>query len=554
MQCLHGQDYDRNWVMGFTNLVLKFNEDSFEVDSSSIIYRSNYFLNSSCSMSDTNGLRFFSDGAKAYDKYGGVMQNGDKFFLSQSDLQNTFSDTSVGHIILNNPICLPYCEVGDSFIVIHKSLNDTVPSHDVFYSVVDMKENNGLGKVVTTSQSMARRMSGSNITACKHANGKDWWIVGRMTNSNKYVKWLFNSNGNLSVVDTQSVGSIYSNPDFLVQNIFSERGDVFVTGGQYQTAIMQFDRCSGVLQFKDSISAPYDSLYNGITGMQLSKSGRYLYITRYNTLSQYNLNASDVNASYVELVDLRIHNIYRKLQHMQTTPNGKIFIAGYGSPIPFSIINYPDSAGFSCGLDTFVLPFNNSLSTSGMPTYPHYRTPPVEVWQAGAGNSREVCDSIITANGVTLGKPHVNGVSYQWSSPTNINFSSTAPQPTVQPTGTTTYIVHLQDTVSTYYSCTERWDTVTITVVQSCVSSVGHSPATGGGFKVYPNPASDQVSITAEVKGKWQLTDALGRVVVEQQIEQGTTTIATEQLAAGVYYYLFTTSQKVQQYGKLVKQ
>jgi hypothetical protein len=115
----------------------------------------------------------------------------------------------------------------------------------------------------------------------------------------------------------------------------------------------------------------------------------------------------------------------------------------------------------------------------------------------------------------------------------------------------TTYIIHMLGQDSTCAGYLPSSDTLRVRFYDPNGIT---QPETATLLKIYPNPAAYQVSITAEVKGKWQLTDALGRVVVEQEIEHGTTSIATEQLAAGVYYYVFTTSQKVQQYGKLVKQ
>lgn len=554
------QLHDANWVFCKPNIILRFDSTGFVVDSFTLTNRTIDFFNSNASFSNVEGeLLFLSNGYRVYDRNGNNMQDGNTLVLSNVEKGQAGTDTSSGSGTIANPVVIPIGNSDDRFLMVRKSV--TGVAHDIYTYTIDMKENNELGRVVISNNLIAKDMSGSSIGACKHANGQWWWLIARRVNSNQYIKWLVKENGLIETIDTQATGPVLTGFDYFTQNVFSIRGDKFVTGNSHDYIVtFDFDRCTGQLNFRDSLpKPPLDTLFfSGNSGLQLSPNGRFLYASRYLYLHQYDLEAQDVKSSAVLLADLDSTTWFsftgKPISYMQLAPDGKIYIDGYGSPIELSVINHPDSGGIACGLDTFKIGFPDSQNWSGMPTYPHYRTPPVEVWQAGAGNSREVCDSIITANGVTLGKPHVNGVKYTWSSPSNTNFSSTAPQPTVQPTGTTTYIVHLQDTVSTYYSCTERWDTVTITVVQSCISSVGSSPATDGGFKVYPNPASDQVSITAEVKGKWQLIDALERVVVEQEIEHGTTTIATEQLAAGVYYYVFTTSQKVQQYGKLVKQ
>lgn len=479
--------------------------------------------------------------------------------LSTYDLSIAFSDTTWGAGMVNNPIAIPL--QGNRYFFLHKSVNDTTLSDDVFISIIDMNANGGMGEVVSLNNCLARFASQGCLAVHKHADGIRWWIISRIVNSNKYRKWLLMQDGSIAEQDTQAIGIVYNLPDYFSQSVFNETGNIIVTGSNPEPpTVFGFDRCTGLLSLIDTIRNPADTLFNRMVGAQFSPSGRYFYISRFNYIDQYDLLTTKIDSSRVRIADAS-KNIFfgdNKFQKMQLAPNGKIYIQGYGSPIPLSVIKKPDSLGIACQIDTFSIPFPDSEIWFGMPTYPHYRTPAAEVYQADAGNSREVCDSLIAANGVTLGTPHVAGVSYQWSSPQNATINSTQPQLNVQPTTTTTYILHIQDTANTYYSCTERWDTVTITVVQSCISGVGSSPfggqGAGGHVRLYPNPASDILTIDTEHPGTLTITNTLGQTVLQSEIVDRYSQIVSS-WPSGMYHYSFTfTNTKTAQHGKIVKQ
>ena len=56
-------------------------------------------------------------------------------------------------------------------------------------------------------------------------------------------------------------------------------------------------------------------------------------------------------------------------------------------------------------------------------------------------------------------------------------------------------------------------------------------------FKIYPNPASDNLTIqsTGSSLGNLKITDTLGKIVLEKQVQENQTTIDIQGLAAGVY-------------------
>jgi hypothetical protein len=48
-------------------------------------------------------------------------------------------------------------------------------------------------------------LSEGQLTACKHANGRDWWLLINKLNTNKYYKILVQPNS-IQLLDSQLVG------------------------------------------------------------------------------------------------------------------------------------------------------------------------------------------------------------------------------------------------------------------------------------------------------------------------------------------------------------
>ena len=55
-----------------------------------------------------------------------------------------------------------------------------------FVSIVDMSANNGHGRVISKNVPILRDTSlGMYAKACRHANGRDWWVIRLSKNLNK---------------------------------------------------------------------------------------------------------------------------------------------------------------------------------------------------------------------------------------------------------------------------------------------------------------------------------------------------------------------------------
>ncbi len=74
------------------------------------------------------------------------------------------------------------------------SINDSGTA--LLYSRIDMDEDNGLGAVVEKNQVvLTDTISATGLTATKHANGQDWWLLVFEANSKRLYRVLATPEG-----------------------------------------------------------------------------------------------------------------------------------------------------------------------------------------------------------------------------------------------------------------------------------------------------------------------------------------------------------------------
>ena len=144
--------------------------------------------------------------------------------------------------------------------------------------------------------------------------------------------------------------------------------------------------------------------------------------------------------------------------------------------------------------------------------------------------------AVLTANATA-------GTTYSWST------GSSATSVTVTPSQTTTYTV----------TATNACGTATATVVQNVSACVGiEEIAHAGEISIYPNPASDYVSISvpaniASANTTLEVTDAVGKLVMTETISRDITTLRLTELKEGVYFFKVITNNQPVKVGKVVK-
>ena len=247
-------------------------------------------------------------------------------------------------------------------------------------SKIDMTLDGGLGGITPDFKNVfliQDTLVWGRLTACKHTNGRDWWLISHKYFSNRYFKFLITPDTILGPY-SQDIGS-FIDFDIIGMCQFSPDGSKFACINPNDTLdIFNFDRCTGEFSEDVKILLP-DSLS---TSCSFSPNSRFLYVTQFEHLYQFDMWANDIPASmnviaeYDGWTDPQSANLPPYFSLNQLGPDGKIYICSWHSTRILHVINEPDSLGAACDFQqhSFQLPTANTV----VPNFPNYDLGPLQ--------------------------------------------------------------------------------------------------------------------------------------------------------------------------------
>jgi gliding motility-associated-like protein len=345
----------------------------------------------------------------------------------------------------------------------------------VAYSVVDMGLNGGLGDVVAAQKNIPLRANVTEkLTATRHTNGKDVWVIMHGYGNAEYYAYLVTCAGIgepvVSVVGREMVNSFSGDvADGWMQ--MSPQGDRLAATwandaipGEFHDQgcldVLRFNRTTGVLS--DPIMDTFSGGGFQSKGVCFSASGDRLYRTQVETYGmwsdpatwdvrsyvyQYDLTSSDPMGTEVRVAEHVLDNFMYSA--MQRSPAGRIII-GRVNGAGYSSINDPDQLGAACDFQEYGGSYMGfAMSYMSMPNVwdmhpPMNDAPPFSLADITLCNGESI--TIDTEYPVTT-----DGVSYIWS------------------TGDTSASIQVQEggiiSVEVGLPCVSYFDTVLVTIV-----------------------------------------------------------------------------------------
>jgi hypothetical protein len=289
-----------------------------------------------------------------------------------------------GHVITYGAVFLPYPGDSTKYILFHQtgdSLNN-VPSTELYHTVIDITLDNGLGGVTNQkNQILFNDTISWGLAACKHANGRDWWILAMKDASDISYKILLTPTGVASI----TTEPLNIDPAFgsSMQIGFSMDGTKFICsktdGGvikEHFVRILDFDRCSGTF----SNPRVFDVSGSIGWGLAFSPSGRFAYACSSNNIYQFDLDSLTIDtvATYDGFISPPGQSCCAtSFWNMYLAANGKIYITSGSSVQHLHEMNYPDSAGVACDVQQHALDLGSYLHLRAVPNHPNYNLGPV---------------------------------------------------------------------------------------------------------------------------------------------------------------------------------
>ena len=325
----------------------------------------------------TGNLQFSTSGMVLYDSAGNIMDNGDNLVDNEIYSQNApASYYTQGSLILPKGINGLYYVFVSTISDSTYNYNYTNPYGDfrfpydrLEYSIVDMNQNNGLGKVTVKRQKLLQGVAihKTMMQACRHSNGVDWWLLKQGEyDTNRIYRFLVKADTIEGPWMQDFAEPNYRSEDLTGQYAFNNDGTKFasVHGAPKMNKLFlaDFDRCTGELKNPQLINIPIDStsyapadnvgnLDSIKTGVCFSPNGQFIYISKWFNIYQYEYQEPDSMQAWYRVqhgFDTTLQE-FQRYGHLYNGMDKRMYI-GYqnGQAYEGSVINKPDIKGVGC--------------------------------------------------------------------------------------------------------------------------------------------------------------------------------------------------------------
>ncbi len=445
------------------------------------------------SIADASGnLLFYTDGVTVYNQSNAVMANG-------TGLNGTLTPTQ-SSIILKKP------GSATLYYIFTVTGNNNINFAGAHYSIVDMSLASGQGSVTIKNAVLSQNSMSEKLTATKHCNGVDWWVLYKENNYQNaqpfFRAYLLTSVGvNTTAVLSPSstwtsnvayydIGQMKLSPNGKKLGSALYNANINLMNNS-AFELYDFDNTTGVVSNSLALSVGNQTLVNawwGGYGCEFSPDGTKFYGSRlYNNvqnnggLFQWDLCAGSPQAIVASQTTIATPSINANwFASMQLGPDGKIYLARWGQSA-LAVINNPNALGLACNFVDLAQSISPNTSYYGLPNFPgsfFNQPPPQPPFTHTVSNSYGCQTASFTAPPIaqnfTLIGCAGNGFSltgFQWffgdpSSGANNTSTVTNPFHAYTSLGTYTAMLVLQ------YSCGGGTDTLkqVINVNQPCIS------------------------------------------------------------------------------------
>jgi len=338
-----GQNETKKWYFG-ANTGLNF----LSVPPATLAGSSMSTPEGCASIADINGnLLFYTNGMTIWDRNHAVMANGTGLLGHNSSSQSS--------------LILPLPGSTTLYYVFTNVGNNVFNLPNLNYSIVDITLSAGNGSVTTKNAMLSADPHTEMLTATRHCNGVDWWIVSHLRNSTVFLSFLLTSTG----ITGNSVLS-FAGPTLLSgfsQMKLSPNGRKLAMNVGGSVYLGEFDNATGQ-------TYGFNSLQNSSLGYgcEFSPDGGKLYTSAVNGIYQFNLCAGSLPAILSSSVAVYSQNA--AFGSFQLASNGKIYITYNTSTTSCHVINSPNNSGTACGFTTGAHQFLPTSIQAGLPNFP----------------------------------------------------------------------------------------------------------------------------------------------------------------------------------------
>lgn len=481
----------------------------------------------------------------------------------------------IGILGVQAALIIPVPEVPYAYYALYTTRDRENPpyvKHKISYAIFEVDDQNKDGKLINKDIVMLEDSLSGSITAVKHGNGRDWWLIAPRSIGNTLNIWLIDTQGihfsgmyKTPFNSDHGIGQIYSSPD---GNWLSWFNAISFTEKGGQLFLAQFDRCSGTLYDPDFIYVDLVDRFG--FGVSFSYDSRYLYMSNRDFIYQYDLYENDVLDTELKVATYDGYEYFFSWDTIQPlgrdvnffnlglAPDGRIYISPSSAYTRMmSVMHFPHRESKECDVRQHTLLMPTGFHR-GIPNFPTYRL---------GSEDGSVCDTLSLDNHpVAKFRYEVDTLDYlnlyftdlsyfrpeSWS----WNFGDGSPVVSER------YPYHSFPVNGAYNVCltvsNENSTNVicdSIHIATSSTQNVGKNNIVD--VSLYPNPVVDFVQATfggyIPQKGILNIVDLSGKIVLTQRFYYGQNIVDMTSLSSGVYICVFKDGFHVLKSMKIMK-
>lgn len=331
-----------------------------------------------------NNLIFYSNGNKVFNGFHRLIEGADSLNFDIDWNSPPYENSYFGEYYINlfpeSMLAFQSITNPNQYYLIASNINKeeyTFPK--LTYSLLDMSLNDGRGKMIQKESVIKKGGFAETISACRHSNGKDWWIFSKEYESNCYTKLKLNAEGIKEFQPKQCIGwefkkTTISNSE-IKSSKFSWNGKYYAVLSIKGLEVFDFDRCTGELYNRRETKLPDTIWQMALNGLCFSPNSQLIYITTSTVLFQYNI----FNKELLKVVDYDGFEdtiavggsaLETYFAYPQLAPNGRIYISTGNGTRYLHEIEHPDSIGIACHVKQHAVNF--LVYNGGLPNFPNY--------------------------------------------------------------------------------------------------------------------------------------------------------------------------------------
>jgi hypothetical protein len=347
-------------------------------------------LEATAMISDSSGnLFFYTNGCVVINRKHELMANGDSINVGGLAYEQTckyptftFAGFGYGYPAHQGVLILPWPGRSEMYMMLHLHRPGGPGSgkynHNLLYTTVDKTLDGGYGAVTDKNVLIFQdTFPGDFLTAARHGNGRDWWILLPKFNSPHYYCFLLSPQGISGPYVQENISLPVSVASWGSQAAFSPNGKKYATMS-YPTGlqVFDFDRCSGKLSNRQNIKITFEN--SNACGVAFSPNSRYLYVSSGTKLHQYDMKADSLLAGQTLVGKYDSFGLGQggslptTFYQQMLAPDGKIYMTTSNGTKYLHVIHKPNEAGLACDFEQRGLELSTSHSFSP-PNFPHFR-------------------------------------------------------------------------------------------------------------------------------------------------------------------------------------